>query len=152
MAQTFYKIWIHLVWTTKNRTPLMRKPIRPMIFQHIIEKAQTEGFHLDMINGIENHVHCLLSLNPKYAISQVVNLLKGESSHWINLNKIIRTRFSWQDGFSAFSVSESQVQRLRNYILNQEKHHRRMSYEEEIQKLYKLHKIELPPNEGVERA
>jgi putative transposase len=143
MGHVYNKIWIHLVWTTKNRQHYLTKDIRKNIFEHIIEKANEKGLFIDTINGYVEHVHALMSLSAKYAISEVVNNLKGESSHWINSLKLTHTHFAWQDGYSAFSVSESQTAKVRKYIQGQEEHHRKKSYIEEIKQLYELHKIEV---------
>lgn len=142
MSQTYYKIWIHLVWATKERRPLMQKEAREKIVSHIREKARKEGYHIDAINGVADHLHCLISLSPRFSISEVMNKLKGESSHWINSEKITRTRFAWQGGFAAFSVSASQVSKVRNYIRNQENHHRKISFEAEAGNFLKLHDAE----------
>lgn len=142
MSQTYYKIWIHLIWSTKGRRPLMQKEAREKILAHIREKARKEGYHIDTINGVADHLHCLISLSPRFAISEVMNKLKGESSHWINSEKVTRVRFTWQGGFAAFSVSASQVHRVRKYILNQENHHRKTSFAEEVDKFVKLYNAE----------
>jgi putative transposase len=139
MSQTYYKLWIHLIWGTKNRQRFLQKGIRGKIFDHIRKKAKQEGYCLDSINGVADHVHCLLLLQPRYSVSEVVNKLKGESSHWINDERITPMRFVWQGGFGAFSVSESQVGRVRAYIRNQEKHHQKMTFEFEAQKFLKLY-------------
>ncbi|MGA9406595.1 MAG: IS200/IS605 family transposase [Bacteroidota bacterium] len=139
MSQTYYKLWIHLIWSTKDRQPIMQKEFRWKIFNHINQKAKEEGYHLDAINGAADHVHCLMSIRPKYSISEIVNKLKGESSHWINHEGIIPTRFVWQGGFAAFSVSESQLGKVRAYIHNQERHHQRMPFEVEVKKFLKLY-------------
>ena len=133
MSQTFYKLWIHLVWGTKDSQPLLAKDIRPLVFEHIKDKARLEGYHIDAINGVADHVHCLMSLPPRFSISEVVNKLKGESSHWINAEKLTKTHFAWQGGFGAFSVSESDIGRVREYIAKQEQHHAKQSYAEEVQ-------------------
>jgi putative transposase len=142
MGHVYYKIWIHLIWTTKNRNHFLTKDIRGDVFNHILETANEKGFCIDLISGYVEHVHLLLFLNPKYAISEVANGLKGESSHWINSMKLTPTHFAWQEGYSAFSVSESQVEKVRKYIQNQEGHHKKKSYLEEVKQLYKLHKID----------
>jgi putative transposase len=142
MGHVYYKIWIHLILSTKNRNPVLTKDIREKVFNHILENAKEKGFYVDKINGYLEHVHLLNSLNPKYAVSEVANLLKGEASHWINSEKLTRTHFAWQNGYSAFSVSESQVEKVRKYIQNQEEHHKKSSFVDELKKLYKLHKIE----------
>jgi REP element-mobilizing transposase RayT len=139
MSQTFYKLWVHLVWGTKELQPSLHKEIRGKVLEHIKDKAIEEGYHIDTINGVANHIHCLISLQPRFAISEVMNKLKGESSHWINEHKLTHTHFSWQGGFAAFSVSESDVGKVREYILNQEGHHRKKSFTEEVEELFKQH-------------
>ena len=142
MKNTFYKIWLHIVWSTKGREMLLPDRIRKNVFFHIKEIASEKDYHLDMINGTENHLHCLLSLDPKYAVSKVVNDLKGESSHWINSQNFLKMKFAWQRGFGAFSVSESNVKNVRRYILNQEKHHKKISFKDEWEMLLKKHGVE----------
>ncbi|MCL5031610.1 MAG: IS200/IS605 family transposase [Bacteroidetes bacterium] len=96
MRHVYYKIWIHLVWSVKNRYPFLNDEIRHKIFKHISDKAEEKGFFIDIINGYSDHCHVLISLNPKYSISEVVNNYKGESSHWINSEKLTSTHFAWQ--------------------------------------------------------
>jgi len=147
MAHNYYKIWVHIIWSTKDRQPLLNSALRPQLFQHIREKAKEEGYHLDIVNGVEDHLHSLFSLNPKFAVSEVVNKIKGESSHWINSDGFLKTKFAWQQGYAAFSVSESAVARVREYIKNQEEHHRQMTFQEEVEGLLKLHRIEFNPSD-----
>jgi REP element-mobilizing transposase RayT len=127
----YIKIWVHLVWTTKNREPILTKEIRPNIFNHIRENAENKGIYIDFINGHLEHVHCLISLGPGQNIDNILMLLKGESSNWINKNEIFREKFKWQDEYFAVSVSESAVNRVRDYIKNQEEHHRKKSFQDE---------------------
>jgi REP element-mobilizing transposase RayT len=138
MPQTFYQIWIHLVWATKNRVSIFHKDKRKIIFQHIYHMAREKGYRIDMINGIEDYVQCLISLQPKYALSKVVNGIKGESSRWINENQILPDVFEWQDSYAAFSVSNQNDPVVRKYILNQELHHAGFSFQEELDNLKKL--------------
>ncbi len=77
---SFVKIYIHAVWATKKREPFLKKSIRPILFQHILNNAREKGIHIDFINGVEDHVHCLISLNPSQTIANVMQLIKGESS------------------------------------------------------------------------
>lgn len=142
MGHVYFKIWIHLIWSTKNRFPFLSEKIRNSVLNHILENAQKKGYYIDKINGYSEHIHLLASLNPKHSISEVVNYLKGEVSHWINFEKLTRTHFAWQQGYSAFSVSESQVDKVRKYIENQEEHHKKSSFMDELINLYKFHKIE----------
>lgn len=127
------KIWLHLVWTTKNRHPFLQEHIRPTVFQHIADNAKSKNIYLDVINGHQDHVHCLISLGTDQTVSKIVQLLKGESSYWINKQQLTTTRFEWQEEYFAVSVSEFVVEKVRNYILNQEIHHKKKTFEEEYQ-------------------
>ena len=127
----FIKIWVHLVWTTKKRELLMTSDKRKQVFDHIRENAIDKGIYIDFINGHLEHVHCLISLGSGQNIDKILMLLKGESTYWINKNKIFMGKFEWQEEYFAVSVSESAVNRVREYIKNQEKHHRKKSFHEE---------------------
>ncbi len=106
MSHTYYKIWIHFVWGTKNHQPYLLKEIRAQVLEHIKWKAKEVEYSIDTISCVADHVHCLISLQPRFAISEVMNKLKGESAHWINEMNLTKTHFEWQGGFGAFSVSE----------------------------------------------
>jgi len=127
----YIKIWIHLVWTTKNREPLLSKEIRHSLFEHIRENAKSKDIFIDFINGHVEHIHCLISLKSGQTIDKILMLLKGESSYWINKNKMVKTKFEWQDEYFAVSVSESAVNKVRDYIKNQGEHHKKKSFQEE---------------------
>ena len=127
----FIKIWIHLVWSTKNREPLLKKSIRKQVYDHIRENASEKNIHLDFINGYVDHVHCLISLKADQTIAKTVQLIKGESAFWINKEQLTPVKFAWQKEYFAVSVSESQLVTVRNYIKNQEKHHAKTSYQQE---------------------
>src|SRR5688572_23918136 len=116
----YVKVWIHLVWSTKNRIPFLTDTIRPTVFKHIRENAKQKSIFLDFINGYWEHVHCLISLGTEQTISEVVRLIKGESSFWINQNGLTKTKFAWQHEYFAVGVSESLVDTTRDYIRNQE--------------------------------
>ncbi|MEZ5428995.1 MAG: IS200/IS605 family transposase [Pyrinomonadaceae bacterium] len=131
----FVKVWIHFVWSTKNREPFLNKEIRPQVFRRIRENAQKKGIFLDHINGYVDHVHCLISLGTDQKISDIMRLIKGESSFWINRNKLSNFRFEWQDEHFAVSVGESIVDRVRDYIKNQERHHRRKTLQDEYDEM-----------------
>jgi len=128
----FVKIHIHLVWSTKNRVPhLNSKEIRLKVWNHIRDNGQSKGIFIDFVNGFVDHCHCLISLGVDQTIQKTVQLLKGESSFWINKNKLTQEKFEWQDEYFAVSVSESQVDKVREYIKNQESHHRKKTFQEE---------------------
>lgn len=128
---SYTKIWVHCVWTTKYRKPLLIKNIREKIFTHIKENAADKGIYIDIVNGYTDHIHCLISLKRKQNIADCLQLIKGESSFWINNHKLLNKKFKWQDDYFAVSVSQSQVDQLRDYISNQEKHHQRKSFDDE---------------------
>jgi len=146
MGHIYYKNWVHLIWCTKDRFPFLKSELRFKVVDHILEKAGEHGFNIDTINCYTDHVHLLMSLNPKNAISESVNILKGETSHWINSGKLTQFHFAWQDGYSVFSVSESQVEKVRIYINKQEIHHKNISYLDELKKLLELHNIKFIEN------
>jgi REP element-mobilizing transposase RayT len=131
----YVKIWIHAIWATKYREPLLKPELRKTIFTHIRENARKKEIFLDFINGHEEHVHALISLNSTQSIDKVVMLLKGESSFWVNKSGLIAKKFAWQDEYCAVSVSESLVPRVRKYIAGQEEHHRRKTFQEEYDEL-----------------
>ena len=133
----FIKIWIHLVWATKKREPLLTKDIRQLVFKHIRENAVIKNIHVDFVNGHVDHVHCLISLHPEQTISKVMQLIKGESSCWINKNNLCKEHFEWQDEYFAVSVSESGVNKVREYIKNQEEHHSKKTFQEEYDEFMK---------------
>jgi len=130
---SWVRIWVHLVFSTKDRIPFLNSnDIRRKIFEHIIQNAKEKDIWLDSINGYTDHVHCLLSLNKDQSISKVSQLLKGESSNWINKNKIVSSKFLWQDDYWAVSVSEGHIESVRNYIKQQDEHHKIKSFDEEV--------------------
>ena len=126
------RIWIHAVWATKNRTPFMQsKSKRVDLFKHIKSYAKEKNIYLDFINGEADHVHCLISMACDQNIAQIMKLLKGESAHFANQNKLFAPDFDWADTYYAVSVSQSQVETVRNYIKNQEAHHKKRTFEQE---------------------
>lgn len=128
----FVKVYIHFVWSTKNRYPFLDTPeLRKKIWQHILDNARTKGIFIDFVNGHQDHCHCLVSLGIDQSLQKVMQLIKGESSFWINKNKLTKEKFEWQDEYFAVSVSESILEKVRDYIKNQEEHHRIKTFQEE---------------------
>jgi REP element-mobilizing transposase RayT len=146
------RVYIHFVWSTKYREPFLQSSlIRKKVWKHIKENAEGKGIDIDFINGYHNHCHCLVSLQSDQTISQLMQQIKGESSFWINKNKLCKDNFEWQDDYYAVSVGESGLKKVRNYIKNQESHHQRQSFEEEEKELiekYGFIKIEDKGKEG----
>ncbi len=135
---SWIRIWVHLVFSTKNREPFLSTPeLRKIVFEHIKQNAQSKEIWLDMINGWKDHIHCLISLGREQSISKIAQLIKGESSNWINKNNLTKSKFIWQDDYWAVSVSESHLIHLRNYIKNQEEHHKKVTFNDEVEMFMK---------------
>jgi REP element-mobilizing transposase RayT len=113
--------------------PSLTKDNIRVIVEHIRKQAEKKGIYIDFINGWKDHMHCIISLNHDQNISKRMNLIKCESSFWINKNKLVNTKFEWADEYFAISVSDSQINKVRDYIKNQEDHHRLKTWEEEYQ-------------------
>lgn len=130
----FLSVYIHFVWATKHRQPLLNSPeIRRDLWTHIKGYSWSQyGIVVDTVNGYRDHSHCLVSMAPKHSISKTIQLIKGESSHWINRQQFFRYNFSWQDEYYAASVSPEALAKTRQYILNQEQHHGTTTFDEEL--------------------
>lgn len=128
---SYIRIWVHCVWGTKKRIAFFNHTNKMLTINHIRENAIRKDIYIDFLNIHKNHVHCLLSLNSGHSIDKDIQLIKGESSFWINKTGIAQGKFAWADGFFAVSVSESQLNIVRKYIKNQEDHHKVKTWEEE---------------------
>jgi putative transposase len=139
----FIKVYIHFVWSTKNREPFLdSKELRLKVWDHIRENARSKGIYLDFVSGYSDHCHCLVSLGLDQTIQKIMQLIKGESSFWINKNQLTKQKFEWQDEYFAVSVSESILEKVRNYIQNQEDHHRKKSFEEEYSEFLDIYGLQ----------
>jgi len=135
MSHSMSKIWIHLIFGTKERAPLIKPFFGSQLYNHIkILLVKDFESKVKIINGTKNHIHILFLQNQNYSISNLVKNIKGNSSHWINQNGFIRTKFSWQTGYGAFSVSESKIVDVLKYIGQQKEHHQKISFTEEYKK------------------
>ena len=137
---SFVKVYIHFVWSTKNRKPFLHtRDIRFRVWNHIYENGKEKGIFIETANGFSDHCHCLVSLTKNQTIEKTIQLIKGESSYWINKNEeikdLIKGKFQWQDDYFATSISYSHLDRVRNYIANQEAHHHKKTFEEEVKEL-----------------
>jgi REP element-mobilizing transposase RayT len=131
------KVWLHFVWSTKDRYPYLTDSIRSNVFEHIRQNARDKGIHIDFINGYLDHVHCLISLGTDQTLEKIMQLIKGESSFWINKNKLTNTRFAWQDEYFVVSVNEDTLLSVRRYIAKQEEHHKVISFDDEFENFLK---------------
>jgi REP element-mobilizing transposase RayT len=140
---SYVKIWIHAVWTTKKRQPLLEEDKRPEIFNHIYANAIEKGILMDIVNGHTDHVHCLFRLKNDQTISKVMQLIKGESSFWVNQQKILKGKLQWQSDYYAVSVSESGVTAVKNYIKTQEEHHKKKTFTQEYDQFIEEHNFKI---------
>ena len=143
---SYIKIYVHFVWSTKNREPLLTEDIRHRVFEHIRENAERKNIYIDFIGGYTDHLHCLVSLNDTLSIGKIAQLLKGESSHWINRNKLTKTRFAWQDEYFAVGVGDDKLQIVRDYIANQERHHAKITFAQEHNQFVNRYGFEIIKN------
>ena len=128
----FISVYIHFVWSTKNRVPYLKtKAIRAAMWQHIKENAKPKGIFIDFVNGYQEHCHCLVSLGAEQTMSKVMQLIKGEAAYWFNKQNFIEEKLEWQDEYFAVSVSESILNTVREYIKNQEAHHCKKTFQQE---------------------
>ena len=140
---SFIKVYVHNVWSTKNRQTLLTDSIRYDVFSHIRENARNKNIFIDFINGYKDHIHCLISLSDDLSIGRIAQLIKGESSHWINQNKLTKEKFNWQDEYLAVAVCEDKINTVRDYIANQEEHHKKMTFSEEYEQFIKRYGFDI---------
>ena len=137
---SYTNLLYHVVYATKERTPLITAVLRPRLHEYLGGTVRgLEGIPIE-INGMSDHVHLLVKLRPTISVSELLNKLKSNSSGWAK--RETKGRFSWQSRYAAFTVSESQVENVRLYIRNQEKHHHKMSFEGEYKALLREHHLD----------
>lgn len=145
MANTYAKIYFHLVWAVSNRRGLIQKRFQDELFQYITGIVKNRGQKLIIINGYRDHVHLLLGCTTSFRLDETVQEIKQSSSRWINEKKFLVGKFKWQEGYGAFSVASWNYQNIYDYIANQEEHHRKKSFIEEYIELLKSEKIDYDP-------
>jgi putative transposase len=135
----YIKVMIHYIWSTKNRKPIITPELKPVLLNHIKENSIKKNIFIDCLNCVEDHIHLLISLGSEQTISKTAMLIKGESSLWVNKEKLNKQKFEWQDEYIALSVSKSASDKVRDYINNQEKHHEKKTFNEEYDEFLKIH-------------
>ncbi len=139
MSHSKVKILVHGILGVKNRENLINSDIEKQVHSFIHEQLVVLGCYAEKINGTPNHVHILFHLNSQKTISEVFKQVKGAVSYKINFNNLTKNKFSWQVGYGAFSVSQSKIEEIKNYIENQKTHHKKMTFREEYNKFIKLY-------------
>lgn len=132
---TYTQLHIQAVFAVKNRQSLIKKEWKDEFYQYITGIIQSYGHKVLQINGVSDHIHILIGLRPNQSISELMKNAKQDSSAWINKKGLIKSRFSWQSGYGAFSYSKSHVTNVINYIKNQEEHHRKKILSDEYLQL-----------------
>jgi len=139
---SYTQLYVQLVFAVQYRKALLIKEIRPRVFEYMSGIASNLGHKSIIVNGVSDHVHVFIGLNPKISISDTVFDLKRSTSLFINEEKLSNFHFSWQDGYGAFSYSRSSLENVYRYIENQEEHHRKNSFRKEYVKYLKDFDIE----------
>jgi REP element-mobilizing transposase RayT len=139
---SYSRVWLHLVWATIERRALLQKPVAAKLSAYLHEYAQSKGIYMKINFVNADHVHALVDLPTSLSIENMMQFLKGGSSHWINEENLVPGKFGWGRGYGVFSVSQSGVEEVGGYIANQEEHHRKTPFGIELKSLVKRYGLE----------
>jgi putative transposase len=142
MANSFSQIYIQIVFSVKFRERLLQKPWRDDLFKYIAGIIHNKKQKAIIVNGVSDHVHIFIGYKPATPLPDLVHDIKNNSSAYINERGLTPKKFAWQDGYAAFSYSHSHIQNVYNYILNQEAHHSKMTFQDEYLKLLRAFEVE----------
>jgi REP element-mobilizing transposase RayT len=145
MPSTYTNLLYHFVFSTKDRIPLITNDLQDELYRYIGGIVRAEGGILLEIGGVNDHIHILAKIKPAISVSDMLGTIKANSSKWVSDHEMKLRKFGWQEGYAAFTVSESQVPAVREYIRNQAEHHRKQTYQEEFVALLERHGIEYDP-------
>ncbi|HGE72440.1 TPA: IS200/IS605 family transposase [Candidatus Poribacteria bacterium] len=145
MADTYTQIYIHVIFTVQGRQNLISKQYKDELYKYITGIIQSKKQKVIVIGGMPDHIHILIGIKPDIALSDLVRDVKSNSSKFINEKRWVIGKFSWQEGFGAFSYSQSQLDSVASYIKNQEKHHSKKTFREEYLELLKKFDVEYNP-------
>jgi len=142
MSNTFSQLYLHVVLAVQNHGPLIHPEWKDELYDIITDYLGKRGHTLVSINGMADHIHVLLNLNPSQSVSDMIKLLKQESSEWINTFHPSTQKFQWHEGYVVFSCSKDHVKHEMAYIAKQETHHKRISFREEYKALLNKQEIQ----------
>jgi len=142
MPNTYTQIHIQCIMAVRFRQALIQSSWKEQLHKYITGIVQNHNHKIIAINSMPDHLHLFIGFRPNQSLSDLMRLVKGESSEWINKQKFTPTTFRWQEGYGAFSYSRSHVQVVTNYIINQEEHHRKRTFLEEYQQLLEHFEVE----------
>ena len=142
MANTYTQIHIQVVFAVQNRQSLISKKWEDELYKYITGIIQNYNHKVIQINGMPDHIHILFGMRPTQSLSDLMKMIKGDSSKWINKKGFVREKFSWQAGYGGFTYSKSQLPNVIQYIKNQKEHHRRISFSQEYLNFLKEYEVE----------
>jgi putative transposase len=142
MSNTYSQIHIQCVFAVKYRDAVISKTWKDRLHKYIIGTVNNNGHRILSINSMPDHLHLFFGMRPNQSLSELMRLIKGDSSEWINKEKLVSGKFRWQDGYGAFSYSKSHTDAVVKYILNQEEHHKKVSFRDEYVDMLRQFEIE----------
>ncbi|MFA5404544.1 MAG: IS200/IS605 family transposase [Ignavibacteria bacterium] len=142
MAGTFSQVYIQIVFAVKGRANLIRDNWKSDLHKYIAGIITGKGQKSIIVNGVSDHIHAFIGLKPVMSVSDLVRDIKNNSTNFVNNKKLVNGKFSWQEGYGAFSYAHSQLDMVYKYILNQEKHHKKKTFQEEYYEFLKKYEVE----------
>src|SRR6266571_5395780 len=151
-THSYSRCWFHLIWETLRREPMLDKRAAAKASENLSQYSHEKGIYMKINYFNADHTHALIDLPTNLTIEQVVQLLKGSTSPWINQNQLVKGRFAWGRGYGAFSVSQSDIDRVSKYIANQGEHHRKKTFRDEYELFVKRYGLEWRDEKSVENG
>jgi len=142
MPQSLANVLVHLIFSTKNRVPLIEPEIEVELFPYLAAACRAQGCPAQKVGGTNDHIHIVCSLSRTITIAKLIEEIKTSSSKWIKTKGNRYAKFAWQGGYGAFSIGQSQLVDLKRYIVNQREHHRHKTFQEEFREFLKRYGVE----------
>lgn len=142
MSNTYHQVYIQAVFAVKYRGALINNECKSKILSVIGNLINETGCKTIIVNGTDDHVHCLLGLKPTISISELMKIVKGKSSRFINDHQLTKCKFEWQEGYGVFSYSKSHIDAVYKYIANQEAHHKKQNFKDEYSSLLNKYNVD----------
>jgi REP element-mobilizing transposase RayT len=142
MGNTYSQIFIHLIFSTKHRTPSIKKEFEEELKSFIVKASKDHELEVLAVGGMPNHLHALLAMPPKFPVSKAAQIIKGSSSRWLNKHFFEKETFRWQRGYGAFSINKSLVPATTKYIQHQEGYHAEYTYQDEFTAILEKHEMD----------
>jgi REP element-mobilizing transposase RayT len=131
-------LFIHIIWSVRDREPLLTKPVRTVLFSHTQKRAEERGIKVLAVNGVEDHVHVLIQLHPAQNLSQVVKTIRTDAAEWLNETKLLSKPVEWEEHYAAYSVNPSTVKQVIDFTNKQEEYHKTKTLESELEVFDKI--------------